>query len=519
MITFKQFLQERAENMRAYRKVLKAHGKEALVGFEVEIFIPRDHEIAQDGPLAKEKERATARIRSFDTYAEFEDYFDITRSTQRDIDSDYESWLEHQKELYIKDNLDDDHTEAELTDEFESKQDSEYSWTHWFNDEFATAYDFVNNYDLEPKYGWYEGETGRDARVYTEEEPELKSNWKEDIGDLIADRLQRNYLKRTVEYGQPGTGNGSDFMVVPDSSIDAEPGERKGFGAEVVTPPLPYQDAIDCLSKIFNFIEDEGLQTNSSTGLHINISVPNIKRLDPVKLVLLMGDEHVLKQFKREGNSMARPQIDKVRDVVASAVRQNQTISTTSEVGELLGDIAKRLMSTGKYMSVNLNKLQDGYLEFRSPGNKDYHRNIDTIEQLVGRWMSAMTAACDPQKDREIYLKRLAKLFSENYGGTVNSDMSVVDLFSKKVPGGSAIKSEDRTRFVNALARIGATFGTHYKPTFAQIKELRTLCAKHQVKGADVIKYAMENPKAIALNTNGQLLDGLKEFIKIFKLD
>ena len=482
MITFKQFLSER-DNMRAYRKVLKSHGDQALVGFEVEVFIPRDHEIAQDN--GSEHALESVSIRNFDTYTEFEDYFTISRDQQRYIDADYEEWLDRQREQYIQDHLDDGVSKADLEAEFESKQDEEYSWVNWFNDEHSSAFDFVNNYDLEPRYGWAV-KNGRDSKVFSEPEEDLKSNWKDDIGSLIADRLQRDYLKsKTVERGEPGIGNGS-FMVVPDTSIEADEGEAAGYGAEIVTPPLPYEDAINCLSKIFDFISDENLQTNSSTGLHINISVPNIERLDPVKLVLFMGDEYVLKQFKREGNSMTRPQIETLRGAVANYT----LLSSSSEVGQLLANIAKHLLMTGKYKSVNLNKLKDGYLEFRSAGNRNYHHDITAVEQLVGRWMSAMTVACDPKKDKDLYLKKLAKIFDQ-VNPSSKQDEDLIATLMKIAPVAKQLPLRKGEEFIQTLLLVAEKVGAAV-PTFVQMKQMRVLMKEAGVK-VDQIMNAIDD--------------------------
>lgn len=488
MITFKQFLSERAENMRAYRKVFKAN-EGALVGFEVEIFIPRDHDMAQDGPSGYQ--RPSTSIRNFDTYEEFETYFDIDRSTQREIDYDFETWIDEQKQQFIKDNLTNDKSEDELEAEFEDFKYDKYSWRDWFDANFKDAYDFVNTYSIEPRHGWAE-ENGRNSKVFDDdEEEEIRDNWKDDIGHLIADSLQRRYLKgKTVEYGEKGVDGNGTFMVVPDSSIKADEDEHAGYGAEIVTPPLPVKEAIDCLSRIFHFIEDEGLKTNQSTGLHINISVPKIDRLDPVKLVLMMGDEHVLRQFGRMGNAMAKPQMRLVRASIENAVKTGRVPSTTSEVGELLGSIAEQVLKAGKYNSVNFDKLQLGYLEFRSAGNSNYHQDLTAVEQLVGRWMSAMTVACDPKKDKDLYLKKLAKIFDQ-VNPSSNQDEDLIATLMKFAPVAKQLPLRKGEAFIHTLLLVAEKVGAAV-PTFVQMKQMRVLMKEAGVK-ADQIMNAIDD--------------------------
>ena len=90
------------------------------------------------------------------------------------------------------------------------------------------------------------------------------------------------------------------YVVEPDSSLD--PGDYGDYGLEFVSPPMPIDQMVEQLNKVKEWADNYGCYTNKSTGLHINISVPNydLAKLDYVKLALLLGDKYVLDQMQQQ---------------------------------------------------------------------------------------------------------------------------------------------------------------------------------------------------------------------------
>lgn len=292
-------------------------------------------------------------------------------------------------------------------------------------------------------------------------------------------------MKKPVESHDQVGHEAAGYKVVPDSSIDGGETGKKGFGAEIVSPPLPVEEAFDDLDRIFSFIDDYDLETNSSTGLHINLSIPDISaKLDTAKLILLMGDKHVLQQFNRVGNSMTRSQMNVVRSAVDAALKSGKIPSDKSEVWGLLQDIGHKVMQTGKYSSVNLSKLSDGYLEFRSPGNTNYHKRLEDVQNLVGRWLSAIDSACDPEKDKQFYLKQLSKVFIEV--APVPQEDDLITGLSKFAPFAKQLPVRKGTEFIHTLLAVAEKVGAG-APTFQQIKELRMLMKAAGVKASEIV--------------------------------
>ena len=203
----------------------------------------------------------------------------------------------------------------------------------------------------------------------------------------------------------------TSYIVEPDSSL--EPDDGKDGGLEFISPPMPVDEMFSDMDKIVNWANNYGCYTNNSTGLHMNISVPNMStaKLDFVKLALLMGDEYVLGQFGRIANSYAKSAMKLVRDRVAQ--RPEDAEAMLGQMKEHLGALASKVIHSGettKYTSIN---TKDGYVEFRSPGGDwldDYNSDKGKIENTMLRFVVALDAAMDPEKYRQDYLKKLYKL-------------------------------------------------------------------------------------------------------------
>jgi hypothetical protein len=75
-----------------------------------------------------------------------------------------------------------------------------------------------------------------------------------------------------------------------------------------------------------------------------------------------------------------------------------------SEFEYILGNLLNR----GK-MSVNLNKIEKGYIEFRHAGGEDYFHQIDDIIDTVIKFAVTMHVARSPDLMRKEYLSALYK--------------------------------------------------------------------------------------------------------------
>jgi len=296
---------------------------------------------------------------------------------------------------------------------FAEEQRDEYDEGSFLDDKYQTMSDIESNFDIEWPY-YTDANEGNDGDM--------------DI-DQVADEFS-SYMGKPVNASRNyhgGRREAGTYVVEPDGSLEGDnPGDE---GLEFVSPPMPIDEMISDLNKVKAWADKSGCYTNDSTGLHINISVPNysLDKLDYVKLALLMGDEYVLELFGRSGNNYAKSAIGKIKTML----KRNPDIApqVMDKMREHMEDIATKAIHTGtteKYTSIN---TKTGYIEFRSPGGDWLDSNFSKIEDTLLRFTVALDAAMDPEKYRQEYLKKLYKLLNPN--GTKDEYGDMIQEFAK----------------------------------------------------------------------------------------
>lgn len=420
------FLSEKAMNMATFSDTEKRLGGTALVGFEFEVAVD------SDSPYYVEDvdDRETQVISDFDSLDEFRNFFYAPTSTWRSIKSDYESWKEESKFNFIDDEwknyldeengIGEDEAREEAEKEWEERLAHKFEFGDWLRDEFGKErIDFAYRYDLEPKYGWY-SEDGQNAAIYTEEKDDdyVTRNTAEKLAVGL-----RNVVDADVEVHKEyheGKKSLSKWYIEPDSSI------KNGVGLEIVSPPQKLSKALSDMEDVCEWIaSDDGLNTNVSTGLHVNVSIPGIDaNLDPVKLVLFMGERYSLELFNRLGNTYAVPHLKQLLTKVKASGRFPRGF-------EQMQKAAMKYLSSDKYYSVNLGHLTDGYVEFRAAGGAGYERDIERLKKIVLRFVTAVEIACNPAAERQEYVKKLVKIFNTAFDlGDISTERE-----SSLVPG------------------------------------------------------------------------------------
>jgi hypothetical protein len=280
----------------------------------------------------------------------------------RDYQSAYEEFREENQESYDESDWLDD---ADLSRMSEIEGSYSMNWPHWRSQGGGEA-------NIEDIAQEFENAIGRDVRA------------------------SGNYHSGSVLRPSPTQLR---YVVEPDGSL--EPDDPNDRGLEFVSPPLPIDEILSDLNKVRAWAKEYGCYTNDSTGLHINISVPDYsrERLDFVKLALLMGDNYVLDAFGRAGNTYAKSALD----IVKKAVRDNpdNAAQLLNKMKGNMDQLASKAIHSGitsKYTSIN---TKDGHIEFRSPGGDWLDQNFDQIENTLLRFTVAMSAALDPDAYRE----------------------------------------------------------------------------------------------------------------------
>lgn len=298
--------------------------------------------------------------------------------------------------------------------EWQDMANSDEWQDEWLDDQgITTMQDVQSNYDITWPY-------------YTSVEEEA------DI-DAIADDFS-NAIGRPVNAASEYHGarrEAGTYVVEPDPSLEGDNDDDAGL--EFVSPPMPIDEMTSDLNKIKAWADREGCYTNNSTGLHINISVPNysLEKLDYVKLALLLGDRYILDQYGRASNAYTKSALGKVQDKIKQQPDTAKAMLDKMRNGmEQLASKAIHSGSTDKYTSIN---TKSGYIEFRSPGGDWLNENFDKIENTLLRFTVALSAAMDPEAYRQEYLKKLYKLLEPTAVETKNPD--TIKYFADYVAG------------------------------------------------------------------------------------
>ena len=336
----------------------------------------------------------------------------------RDYESAYEEFREENQESYDESDWLDD---ADLSRMSEIENSYSMSWPHWRSQGGGEA-------SIEDVASEFENAIGRDVRA------------------------SGNYHSGSVIRPSPTQIR---YVVEPDGSLEGDnPGDQ---GLEFVSPPLPIDEILSDLNKVKKWAKEYGCYTNDSTGLHINISVPDYNRqnLDFVKLALLMGDKYVLDAFGRAGNTYAKSAFDIVKRIVRD--QPEEAAKLLDKMKGNLDQLATKAIHSGatsKYTSIN---VKDGHIEFRSPGGDWLDENFDQIENTLLRFTVAMSAALNPEAYRQEYLTKLYKLLSENNKGD-DTIKYFADYVAGKIPK-AALRSFVKQAQLQRNVRRGKTDG------------------------------------------------------------
>ena len=498
MFTFKQYLIEKKMSAAVYSQVFKRLEDSAKIGFEIEVFIPEGSYLHKSQDVISSK---VVKLDDISTWSEFQMYFSVSNQQEGSITGDFEKWRVEKEDDWV-----DEHWEDFVTGE-ESRTIEKgarraalkhattlFTWDQWLAT-FESKQDFVGQYELEPTYGWG---NGLDVHTQAPEQAGYHNGFRNSAEELAG--------KLTTVLKQPVKVNGVGYAywnITHDTSIKDSDGksdeeDQAGYGAEIISPPLSPSKALDQLEKVFTCLKQYDIETNESTGIHVNISLDNMKNFDPLKLVLFMGDEYILRKFDRTANTYTLSQLQQV----ISSIHQTGTIPKSNK--EIIALAQQGLEETGKYYSVNLLHLPK-YLEFRAAGGKDYHRRLNDIREVTGRWLTAVELAANPNMQRAEYMKKVHKLLDKGSDSAGISALSFEQLILKcdgKYVLDNWNENKTGTKFERTMAAFAVfmNFGSHIKslstPTFAQMKEAREFLKETGVSAHEILAAAQRKDAA-----------------------
>jgi hypothetical protein len=344
-----------------------------------------------------------------------------------------------------------DDAEAILDEEVETsieKQDGYYDQAlddyrdNWSGDDDSFFSDVGLRWmsDIANEYGldWPVWNMGNGGNSGSRDWDEIGAELQQVVGMPV--KVSSNYHSTPRKEGQ--------WIIEPDGSLSPDDRSEEA-GLEIVSPPMPLLMAIAKLKEVTDWANDPqggNAYTNSSTGLHMGVSLPRIQAeddndragIDYVKLILFMGDKYVLEKFGREANTYTASALEKFKQNIRGGRSDPAGVVKLLKHGltELAYRELQKGVGTSKYTSAH---IQNGYIEFRSPGGDwlaKADEEIGILENTMMRFARAMQIAGDPAAERQEYAKKLYKLvtadneqyadqlrlFSEYSAGTIDKE-------------------------------------------------------------------------------------------------
>jgi hypothetical protein len=326
-----------------------------------------------------------------------------------------------------------DQAESTAWEEYRDNADYDQYTTKFFRTHYPYMSDIENSFQLDwPHYTSVSTGEGDSAEEVAKE-----------IEDAIGMRVK-------ASGGYHGAKRGPGFFILePDSSINTD----EGAGLELVSPPMPLNQAFEYLDKVFAWAKTRGCITDDSTGFHMGISIPDQTRenVDHLKFTLFLGDEYVLKQFGRESNSYTKSMMQEIAKRVKNLSAETgfdgsdkmtpESILKTFKAG--LDSTAAKFVKTSltttrdRYVTVN---IKDNYIEVRSAGGDYLDYGVEKIKNTLMRYVRAMGAAADPEAEKQEYAKKLYKFLSP----MVRGEEDIIKYFAQYSAGtlpATALKS------------------------------------------------------------------------------
>lgn len=256
--------------------------------------------------------------------------------------------------------------------------------------------------------------------------------------DLIIRNKTYNEIKKSLQdnfYKNVNPSN-QNYKFIMDESIKTNDGEtpdpaQNMIGIEIVSPPQDLQSTIVDFQSIREFIRENGY-VNETTGLHINISLPNfdVNKIDYLKLILLLGDNYILNEFNRRYNRYAKSSFDNLVKSIKTGW-ETEVYKKLDLLKSDLNQLASRYIlrrSIDKNMSFN---LQPDRVEFRSIGNNWIENNsVEQIINTVYRFIVVLEASMNTEKYQKEYAKKLTKITQSS-----NTNENVIKMFSNYASG------------------------------------------------------------------------------------
>ena len=328
-----------------------------------------------------------------------------------------EEFKEENPEEYknrIEDGWDEDNWTSELIDEqYESDFRDYLRDIAWDDDDLReqSEADCEEEYDIDwwvsDQYGSAAGAFREIADVYFDtENSEVES---------IAETLHNWIRKKSAFSEYPETGGYGDtegydrWAVETDGSI-----EGSGAKGEIISPVYGNpREMLEEMKSLFEYFEDNDVDTNRSTGLHITMSWDGKDNTETnkIKAIVLSGVDHVMTMFGRKGNSYTKARMPDLKKAMQKLKDGSDVNKSLKQIEDILSNAISRERTMAINFKGNDERTGNKMIEFRAAGGDDYHRDISKIVKTVVRYSATMQGAHSEEHQRD-YVRALFKLIN-----------------------------------------------------------------------------------------------------------
>lgn len=191
------------------------------------------------------------------------------------------------------------------------------------------------------------------------------------------------------------------FTCKADYSIES----GRSNQIEIVTPVWNLKEGIENIERVFDFLDLTNAVTNNTCGLHVNIGPMkgiDVSEFNPIKLAMFSNDDHWLERFKRKHNQYSKPFMKKLQLNIKEFSHRKENVKHLEEYV-----ISCLFYKAQKYDSINLAKFRkNNYIEFRSLGNRNYHKRRFEIQNAIKDFSTATEYSLSKKKEKA-YRERL----------------------------------------------------------------------------------------------------------------
>ncbi len=197
-----------------------------------------------------------------------------------------------------------------------------------------------------------------------------------------------------------------DLKIQHDVTVDT----HARYNGEIITPIWPFAKGFSNLKRIFRWFEKNDIVTDSSCGLHVNISFKNKAlnwMIDPTTLILCFNEEKWLKICKRQNNTYTDCYID---ELIIHTPRKSFT-----DEDKALHWVENKIEECveERFHTINLEHLEtdNPYVEYRCLGGVGYHLRFPMMAKAIVEMAKNLERALPDAKGTGFKTKKIRQCF------------------------------------------------------------------------------------------------------------